>query len=78
MLSNSYKHENSMVSHFYNRGEEVPIWGIFEIMMLINFLKEYEECINDLYQELPLPIYNKIVATGIKGKLQKLNAYIKN
>ena len=186
MLSNSYKHENSMVSHFYNRGEEVPIWGIFEIMMLgdfaeflqclnkgerekisktlgmkvsydtnyqlvanalftvkslrnttahnniafdarfsdrspnknlvkwvenetgitnvkfdyfsdyialiicllkhvqypkkmlIKFLKEYEECINDLYQELPLPIYNKIVATGIKGKLQKLNAYIKN
>ena len=46
--------------------------------MLIKFLKEYEECINDLYQELPLPIYNKIVATGIKGKLQKLNAYIKN
>ena len=42
--------------------------------MLIKFLKEYEECINDLYQELPLPIYNKIVATGIKGKLQKLNA----
>lgn len=185
MLSNSYKHENSMVSHFYNRGEEIPIWGIFEIMMLgdfaeflqclnkdergkvsnalnmrvsydtnyqlvanalftikslrnatahnniafdtrfkdrnpnknlikwvevetdianvnfgyfsdyialivcllkhvqypkkmlIKFLKEYEECINELYKELPLPIYNKIVATGIKGKLAKLNSYIK-
>lgn len=185
MLSNSYKHENSMVSHFYNRGEEIPIWGIFEIMMLgdfaeflqclnknerekvsktlnmkvsydtnyqlvanalftikslrnatahnniafdtrfkdrnpnknlikwveyetgisnikfeyfsdyialiicllkhvqypkkmfIKFLKEYEECINDLYKELPLPIYNKIVATGIKGKLAKLTVYAK-
>lgn len=44
--------------------------------MLVKFLKEYEECINDLYKELPLPIYNKIVATGIKGKLGKLKAYI--
>lgn len=185
MLSNSYKHKNSMVSHFYNRGEEIPIWGIFEIMMLgdfaeflqclnedarekvstalnmkvsydtncqlvanalftikalrnatahnnivfdarfkdrdanrniikwvedeigisnvkyeyfsdyialivcllkhvqyprkmlVNFLNEYEECINDLYKELPLPIYNKIVATGIKGKLTKLTEYVK-
>ena len=45
--------------------------------MLLKFLKEYEECINDLYKELPLPIYNKIVATGIKGKLIKMNAYVK-
>ena len=44
--------------------------------MLIKFLKEYEECINDLYKELPLPIYNKIVATGIKGKLKKLSYYL--
>lgn len=185
MLSTSYKHGNSMVSHFYNRGEEIPIWGIFEIMMLgdfadflqclnkdtrekiskalemkhsydtnhqlvanalftikalrnatahnnivfdarfkdrnpnrnivkwvenetgisdvnfdifsdyialivcllkhvkypkkklIRFLKEYETCINDLYVELPLPLYNKIVATGIKGKLLKLTQYVK-
>lgn len=185
MLSNSYSHEGSMVSHFYNRGQEVPIWGIFEIMMLgdfanflkclnkssrerisdaldmkvsydtnyqlvsnalftlkslrnvtahnniafdarfkdrdanknlihwvkdetgisnvtfdyfsdyialivcmlkhvqypkskiIKFIKEYEECINELYKELPLPIYNKIVATGIKGKLNKLTVYAK-
>lgn len=184
MLSTSYSHKNSMVSHFYSRGEEVPIWGIFEIMMLgdfaefiqclnketrekisvalgmkvgydtnyqlvanalftikalrnatahnnivfdarfkdrdanknivnwvemetgiskvdfeyfsdyialiicllkhvrypkkkiIRFLKEYEECINELYRELPLPIYNKIVATGIKGKMEKLEAYV--
>lgn len=185
MLSTSYSHKNSMVSHFYNRGEEVPVWGIFEIMMLgdfadflqclnkdtrekisvslnmkvsydtnyqlvanalftikalrnvtahnniafdarfkdravnkniikwvqteteikkvdfeyfsdyialivcllkhvcypkrklIKFLKEYEECVNELYNELPLPIYNKIVATGIKGKMEKLEAYVK-
>lgn len=186
MLSSNYKHKNSMVSHFYNRGEEIPIWGIFEIMVLgdfadflhclnrdvrekvsialdmkvsydtdfqlvanalftikalrnatahnnitfdtrfkdrntnkniirwvetetgilnvnfeyfsdyialiicllkhvqyprkrlIKFLGDYEECINDLYKELPLPIYNKIVATGIKGKLEKLMLYVKN
>lgn len=184
-LSKSYKNKNSMVSHFYNRGEEIPIWGIFEIMMLgdfadflqclnkdvrekitkslsmgvsydtnyqllpnalftikalrnatahnniafdarfkdrnanknitkwveaeteivnvtfdyfsdyialiicllkhlqysegmlTKFLKEYEECTNELYSALPLPIYNKIVATGIKGKLKKLNEYVK-
>jgi len=39
---------------------------------LVDFLKEYEECINDLYSSLPLPIYNKIVATGIKNKLKKI------
>lgn len=185
MLSNSYKHKNSMVSHFYNRGEEIPIWGIFEIMMLgdfadflqclnkesreqitdalkmntsydtnfqlvanalftikglrnatahnnivfdarfkdraankniirwveeetgisnVNFdyftdyialllcllkhvgypskkmagiLKEYEDSINTLYVSLPLAIYNKIVATGIQGKLALLRAYVK-
>ena len=184
-LSTSYKNRNSMVSHFYNRGQEIPIWGIFEIMMLgdfadfllclnkdvrekiskslninesydtnyqllpnalftvkalrnatahnniafdarfkdrnanknvikfvenetgianvtfdyfsdyialilcllkhvnypkrmlVKFLKEYEECINELYSSLPLPIYNKIVATGIQGKIAKLNAFVK-
>ena len=44
---------------------------------IIKFIKEYEECINELYKELPLPIYNKIVATGIKGKLNKLIVYAK-
>lgn len=185
MLSNSYKHKNSMVSHFYNRGQEIPIWGIFEIMMLGDFadflqclnkssrekisdalsmnvsydtnyqlvsnalftikslrnatahnnivfdarfkdrdanrniikwvenemgiqnvkfdyfsdyialllcllkhvgypktkmnrfIKEYEESLNKLYQSLPLPIYNKIVATGIRSKLRQFYEYIK-
>lgn len=41
-------------------------------------LTEYEVCINSIYAELPLPIYNKIVSTGIKGKLENLWAYIGN
>lgn len=44
---------------------------------MVRFLKEYEESLNTLYQSLPLPVYNKIVATGIKGKLKKLDTYIK-
>lgn len=184
MLSNSYKHGNSMVGHFYNQGKEVPVWAIFEIMMLGDFadfllclnydireqitdelnmrvsydtnchliadilftvkelrntvahnniafdvrfkdrntnknvikwvqqetgmgnisfgcftdyivlllcvlkhvgypkkdmkrlLREYEDCINNIYVKLPLPIYNKIVSTGIKGKLTNMWTYI--
>lgn len=184
-LSNSYTHKNTMVSHFYNRGEEVPLWGILEIMMLGDFadllqclnkdvrekiadslnmklrydtnsellanalftikslrnatahnnivfdarfkdrdanqnlmhwvemetgitdvkfetlsdymalifcmlkhvnypktksmqlLNEYKDCLNSLYKCVPLPIYNKIVHTGIQGKISKLENYIK-
>ncbi|MBQ9990466.1 MAG: hypothetical protein IJP31_05935 [Lachnospiraceae bacterium] len=53
----------------------ISISGRKEKLQLM-FLKEYEECINELYHQLPLPIYNKIVSTGIKGKLIKLKAYI--
>lgn len=45
--------------------------------MLAKLLREYEECINELYISLTLPIYNKVVATGIQGKIKKLNAYVK-
>lgn len=184
-LSNSYTHKNTMVSHFYNRGLEVPLWGIFEIMMLGDFadllqclnkdmrekiadslnmnvrydtnsvllpnalftikslrnatahnniifdarfkdrdvdknlihwveaetnitgikfeslsdymalifcmlkhvgypkiksmqlLAEYRKCLDSLYKRVPLPIYNKIVHTGIPGKLSKLEIFIK-
>ena len=41
-------------------------------------LKEYEDCINSIYAKLPLPVYNKIVSTGIKGKLTNLWTYIEN
>ncbi len=184
-LSDSYTHKNIMVSHFYNKGEEVPLWGIFEIIMLgdfaellqclnkdvriqiadtldmnlgydtaseltanalftikglrnatahnnivfdarfkdrgtdknllhwletetgitdikfdtltdymalifallkhagypkvksIRLLNEYRECLNSLYNSVPLPIYNKIVHTGIQRKLLKMEEYIK-
>lgn len=37
-LSDTYKHEetndNKMVRHFYNRGQDAPIWVIFEILYL--------------------------------------------
>lgn len=185
-LFDSYTHKNTMVSHFYNRGEEVPLWGVFEILMLgdfadllqclnkdvreeiadslgmnvrydtdsklvanalftiksfrnatahnnivfdarfkdrdanknlihwveattgitgirfevlpdylalifvmlkhigypksksIRLLNEYRESLNSLYKCVSLPIYNKIVHTGIRGKLLKLENYIKN
>lgn len=184
-LSDSYSHKNVMVSHFYNKGEEVPLWAIFEIMMLGDFadllqclnknvreriadsldmnlrydtdsqlvanalftikslrnatahnnivfdarfkdrgtnknlihwvetttgitnvkfdvlsdyivlifsmlkhvgysekksnclLEEYKEALNTLYKSVPLPIYNKIVHTGIQGKLIKIENFIK-
>lgn len=185
-LSDSYTHQNAMVSHFYNNGTEVPLWGIFEIIMLgdfadllqclnkdvrekvagslgmnlrydtnsqlvanslftikslrnatahnnivfdarfkdrganknliywvetttgitgikfdtlsdymalifvmlkhvgypktksIRLLDEYREALNSLYKSVPLPIYSKIVHTGIQGKLLKLENFIKN
>lgn len=185
-LSEAYTHENAMVSHFYNKGEEIPLWGIFEIIMLGDFadllqclnkdvrekiaislnmhltsdtnsqllpnalftikslrnatahnnivfdarfkdrginkdliswiesmtgisgikfdtlsdymtlifvmlkhveypktkalrlLNEYKNTLDALYKAVPLPIYNKIVHTGIQGKLLKLENYIKN
>ena len=44
-LSKSYRNENSMVSHFYNRGEEVPIWVIFGIISLGDFAK-FTSCLD--------------------------------
>lgn len=37
MLSDNYKHGKEMIAHFYNRGQEVPIWAVFEILMLGDF-----------------------------------------
>lgn len=38
-------YENKMVRHFYNRGEDVPIWVVFEILYL-NDLAQFFECLN--------------------------------
>lgn len=44
-LSNSYNRHSMIVTHFYNRGFEVPIWAIFEELML-NDVAEFVACIN--------------------------------
>lgn len=44
----------------------------------IRLLNEYRESLNSLYKCVSLPIYNKIVHTGIQGKLLKLENYILN
>ena len=36
-LSNSYSRDNKIVSHFYSKDRHIPIWGIFEIIMLGTF-----------------------------------------
>lgn len=38
-LSNDYGNSNQIVSHFYDRDESVPIWGIFERLCLGDFAK---------------------------------------
>jgi len=42
--------ENQMVRHFYNRGEDAPIWVVFEIMYLSD-LASYFECLNKAIRE---------------------------
>mgnify|MGYP000889796801 CR=1 FL=1 len=37
--------QNIMVSHFYNRGNDVPLWAIFEIISLGDFAK-FCSCLN--------------------------------
>lgn len=48
-LSTRYKEEekkdNQMVRHFYNRGEDAPLWVIFEILYLSD-LASFFECLN--------------------------------
>lgn len=45
-LSNRYGKHNTMVSHYYDRGDEVPIWAIFEIISLGDFA-ELIYCLNN-------------------------------
>ena len=42
--------ENQMVRHFYNRGEDAPIWVVFEILYLSD-LASYFECLNKSVRE---------------------------
>lgn len=42
--------QNQMVRHFYNRGEDVPLWGVFEILYL-GELASFYECLNQPIRE---------------------------
>lgn len=53
-LSNRYsaeeKKDNQMVRHFYNRGEDAPLWVVFEILYLSD-LASFFECLNTSTRE---------------------------
>ena len=53
-LSTRYRdeeeNENQMVRHFYGRGEDAPLWVIFEILYLSD-LASYFECLNKPIRE---------------------------
>lgn len=53
-LSARYKEEerkdNQMVRHFYNRGEDAPLWVVFEILYLSD-LASFFECLNTTSRE---------------------------
>lgn len=42
--------DNQMVRHFYNRGEDAPLWVVFEIMYLSD-LASFFECLNKSMRE---------------------------
>lgn len=42
--------ENQMVRHFYNRGEDAPLWVVFEILYLSE-LANFFECLNESVRE---------------------------
>lgn len=44
-FNNEQKKDNKMVRHFYNRGEDIPLWTIFEFIML-NDLADFIGCLN--------------------------------
>ena len=44
------KSDNQMVRHFYNRGEDAPLWVIFEILYLSD-LASFFECLNTATRE---------------------------
>jgi abortive infection bacteriophage resistance protein len=53
-LSTRYREEerkdNQMVRHFYNRGEDAPLWVVFEILYLSD-LASFFECLNKTTRE---------------------------
>ena len=62
-LSTRYKEEerkdNQMVRHFYNRGEDAPLWVVFEILYLSD-LASFFECLNTANREIILKKLNML------------------
>lgn len=48
--SSEDKKDNQMVRHFYNRGEDAPLWVVFEILYLSD-LASFFECLNTTTRE---------------------------
>lgn len=42
--------DNQMIRHFYNRGEDAPLWVVFEILYLSD-LASFFECLNEITRE---------------------------
>ena len=50
---NEERSDNQMVRHFYNRGEDVPLWVVFEILYLSD-LASFFKCLNKTTRETVL------------------------
>ncbi|MCD7806090.1 MAG: Abi family protein [Lachnospiraceae bacterium] len=58
--------DNQMVRHFYNRGEDVPLWVVFEILYLSD-LASFFECLNESMREhimLQLDMFDNSIDTN--------------
>lgn len=51
------RRDNQMVRHFYNRGEDAPLWVVFEILYLSD-LASFFECLNTSTREVILKQLN--------------------
>lgn len=67
-ISREYKKGNQMISHFYDRGDDIPIWSLFEIITfgeLANFI----ECLDRATRENLLQSLKMISPTDTDRKL---------
>ncbi len=58
--------DNQMVRHFYNRGEDAPLWVVFEILYLSD-LASFFECLNEIMRErimIQLNMYDVSIDTN--------------
>lgn len=62
-ISSRYREEqnkdNQMIRHFYNRGEDVPVWCVFEIMYMSD-LSNFFNCLNMTIREKILQEMNML------------------